>query len=66
MAFAKKPVEEGGGRDAFLGVLKHFLPGVEKPTMSMLQPLNKNAEILAFVQAGGKAPDAASDDDMFS
>ena len=37
-----------GGRDAVLGVLKHF--GCEGKTVPALKDLNKNAEILAHVQ----------------
>mgnify|MGYP001016467878 CR=1 FL=1 len=38
-----------GGREAVLGVLKHF--GCEGKTVPALQALNKNAEILAHVKA---------------
>ena len=46
-----------GGRDAVLGVLKHF--GCEGKTVPALKDLNKNADILAHVQ-GLMAP--AGDD----
>lgn len=46
-----------GGREAVLGVLKHF--GCEGKTVPALKDLNKNAEILAHVQ-GLMAP--AADD----
>ena len=46
-----------GGREAVLGVLKHF--GCEGKTVPSLKDLNKNAEILAHVQ-GLMAP--AADD----
>lgn len=47
-----------GGREAVLGVLKHF--GCEGKTVPALKDLNKNAEILAHVQ-GLLAPAADAD-----
>ena len=47
-----------GGREAVLGVLKHF--GCEGKTVPALKDLNKNAEILAHVQ-GLLAPAQDSD-----
>ena len=47
-----------GGREAVLGVLKHF--GCEGKTVPALKELNKNAEILAHVQ-GLLAPAADAD-----
>lgn len=67
MSLAKKTAEEGGGREALIKVLEHFLGKVEKPSLSLLQPLNKNAEIVAYVEALGKPADATSEDDaLFS
>lgn len=65
MALAKKPVDQGGGREVLLKILQEYLPGVEKPSLSMLEPLNKNAEILARIN-GTPADAGAADDDMFS
>ena len=47
-----------GGREAVLGVLKHF--GCEGKTVPALKDLNKNAEILAHVK-GMMAPAADAD-----
>jgi hypothetical protein len=41
----------GHGRDGVIAILKRFLPGEEKPTVTKMQPLGRNAEIIAAVQA---------------
>jgi hypothetical protein len=46
-----KSAEPGHGREGVLAVLRKWLPGDEKPTVTKLQPLGKNAEILADIEA---------------
>lgn len=48
-ALNKSP-EPGHGREGVLAVLRKWLPGDDKPTVTKLQPLGKNAEILADIE----------------
>lgn len=50
MELNKSP-EPGHGREGVESVLKQFLPGVDKPNAAMLQPLGKNAEVVAAIEA---------------
>ena len=50
MELNKSP-EPGHGREGVVSVLKQFLPGVDKPNAAMLQPLGKNAEVVAAIEA---------------
>lgn len=50
MALGKSEVP-GQGREALLKILRKWLPNDEKPTLSKLAPLGKNAEILADIEA---------------
>lgn len=50
------------GRNHIISILKQFLPNAEKPTVPQLEPLNKNAEILAAatkILTGGTSVAAA-------
>lgn len=49
-ALNKSPAD-GHGREGVLAVLRKWLPGDDKPTVTKLQPLGKNAEILADIEA---------------
>lgn len=46
-----KSTKPGHGRDGLMKVLSKWLPNDEKPSVTKLQPLGKNAEILADVDA---------------
>lgn len=59
-----KSTEPGQGREALLAILKKWLPGNDKPTITALAPLGKNAEILADVMAVLE-PKAAAQNDGF-
>jgi hypothetical protein len=49
-ALNKSP-EPGHGREGVLAILRKYLPGDERPSVTKLQPLNRNAEILADIEA---------------
>jgi hypothetical protein len=49
-ALHKSP-EPGHGREGVLAVLRKWLPNDPKPAVTKLQPLGKNAEILADIEA---------------
>lgn len=49
-ALNKSP-EPGHGREGVLAVLRKYLPGDERPSVTKLQPLGRNAEILADIEA---------------
>ena len=62
-----KSAEPGHGREGVMSILKQFLPGVEKPTAAMLQPLGKNDEVIAAIEAllapkAAAAPAPAADE----
>lgn len=46
-----KSPEPGHGRDGVMAILKKYLPDDAKPTVTKLQPLGRNAEILADIEA---------------
>lgn len=51
MTALSKSDKPGHGRDGVLAILKKYLPGEERPVVTKLAPLNKNAEIVAEVNA---------------
>lgn len=53
-----KSPEAGHGREGVLAILRKYLPGDERPSVTKLQALNRNAEILADIEAA-LAPAAA-------
>lgn len=60
-----KSPAEGHGRNGVLAILKKWLPNDPQPTVTKLQPLGKNAEILADIEAllaPAAAPAAPADD----
>lgn len=46
-----KSPEAGHGREGVLVILRKYLPGDERPSVTKLQALNRNAEILADIEA---------------
>ena len=58
-ALNKSPLP-GHGRDGVLAILKQFLPDDERPSVTKMQPLGRNAEILAAIEAA-MAPAAEFD-----
>jgi hypothetical protein len=59
-----KSTEPGLGRDVLVTLLKKWLPGEASPTVSKLQPLNKNSAILADIESVfAKAATAAEEFD---
>lgn len=59
-----KSDKPGHGREGVLSVLRQFLPGDEKPTVTKLQALNRNTEVLEVIEAllAGPAPAPAADE----
>ena len=55
-----KSTEPGHGREGVLTILKKYLPDDTKPSVTKLQPLGKNADILKDIEA---ALDGAAADD---
>lgn len=53
-----KSDKPGQGRPAVTAILTKWLPGVEQPTITKMQPLGKNAEILADFTAAMAEPEA--------
>ena len=53
-----KSDKPGHGRPAVTAILTKWLPGVEQPTITKMQPLGKNAEILADFTAAMAEPKA--------
>lgn len=51
MTALSKSDKPGHGREGVLGVLKKYLPGDDRPTVTKLQPLGINAEIVAHVES---------------
>ncbi len=51
MTAMSKSDKPGHGREGVLGVLKKYLPGDDRPTVTKLQPLGINAEIVAHVES---------------
>lgn len=51
MTAISKSDKPGHGRDGVLAVLKKYLPGDERPTVTKLQPLGLNAQIVKHVEA---------------
>ena len=62
MTELSKSDKPGHGRDGVLAVLKKYLPGDDRPTVTKLQPLGLNAAILAHIETV-LAPAAAEEFD---
>lgn len=59
-----KSTEVGHGREGVMAILKKYLPDDAKPSVTKLQPLGKNAEVLADIEAalsGGAAAEEEFD-----
>ena len=59
-----KSTEPGHGREGVLAILKKYLPDDAKPSVTKLQPLGKNADILADIEAALGGGAAADDTDF--
>ena len=46
-----KSPQPGHGREGVLAILRKYLPNDERPSVTKLQPLGRNAEILADIEA---------------
>lgn len=51
MTTLSKSDKPGHGREGVLGVLKKYLPGDDRPTVTKLQPLGINADIIKHVES---------------
>lgn len=59
-----KSTEPGHGREGVLLILKKYLPEDPKPSVTKLQPLGKNADILKDIEAALGGGAAADDTDF--
>ena len=59
-----KSPEAGHGREGVLAILRKYLPGDERPSVTKLQALNRNAEILADIEAALAPAEAAEFDPL--
>lgn len=60
-----KSDKPGQGRPAVTAILTKWLPGVKQPTITKMQPLGKNAEILADFTAAMAEPEAEASGEDF-
>lgn len=59
-----KSPEAGHGREGVLAILRKYLPGDERPSVTKLQALNVNAAILADIEAALAPAEAAEFDPL--